>query len=161
VLCAVAVGVLLGLLLRRSLASLGTGLLLITAGTLKFVTGREILWPTEIRHGSESLSVWLEGSPADEWHVDSGAVTEAGDRVGFNEYQCFDTATVGEGAVPDTPDPDGIRSCLEAEGFTDVWTAYHPKDHFWPLQLVESGIWLAVAALAVFLSYRVLRRRTA
>jgi hypothetical protein len=161
VLCAVAVGVLLGLLLRRTLASLGVGLLLTAAGTVKAVIGRELLWPAEIHHGSDSLRFWLEGSPVDEWHVDSGAVNEAGDRVDFNEYQCFDTATVGEGTVPDTPDPDGIRACLEAEGFTDVWTTYHPKAHFWPLQLVESGIWLAVAALAVFLSYRLLRRRTA
>ncbi|MEK8144329.1 hypothetical protein NKH18_28275 [Streptomyces sp. M10(2022)] len=36
---------------------------------------------------------------------------------------------------------------------------YHPASHFWPLQLVETGILLVLAALAVALAFRVLRRR--
>lgn len=38
---------------------------------------------------------------------------------------------------------------------------YHPASHFWPVQLVETGILLALAALALTLAFRVLRRRTA
>ncbi|MFD9938839.1 ABC transporter permease [Streptomyces massasporeus] len=36
----------------------------------------------------------------------------------------------------------------------------HPSSHFWPLQLVETGIVLAVAALATATAFLVLRRRT-
>ncbi|MEW2810418.1 ABC transporter permease [Streptomyces massasporeus] len=36
----------------------------------------------------------------------------------------------------------------------------HPASHFWPLQLVETGIVLAVAALATATAFLVLRRRT-
>ena len=36
----------------------------------------------------------------------------------------------------------------------------HPASHFWPLQLVETGIVLAVAALATTTAFLVLRRRT-
>ncbi|MFF7046332.1 ABC transporter permease [Streptomyces massasporeus] len=36
----------------------------------------------------------------------------------------------------------------------------HPSSHFWPLQLVETGIVLAVAALAIATAFLVLRRRT-
>ncbi|MFF8938856.1 ABC transporter permease [Streptomyces paradoxus] len=36
----------------------------------------------------------------------------------------------------------------------------HPASHFWPLQLVETGIVLAVAALATAASFALLRRRT-
>ncbi|MFE6092336.1 ABC transporter permease [Streptomyces massasporeus] len=36
----------------------------------------------------------------------------------------------------------------------------HPSSHFWPLQLVETGIVLAVATLAVATAFLVLRRRT-
>ncbi|AMW11362.1 hypothetical protein A4E84_18730 [Streptomyces qaidamensis] len=36
----------------------------------------------------------------------------------------------------------------------------HPASHFWPLQLVETGILLAVAALATAASFTLLRRRT-
>ncbi|MEU3557440.1 ABC transporter permease [Streptomyces fragilis] len=161
VLCAVAVGVLLGLLLRRTLASLGTGLALMGAGTVAFVAGRHLLWPTEITYGSRT------GSPmphADlghgNQHVADGEVTASGELVegngGAADWDCFDAARRHSGF-----DADGYFACLRKEGVTDVWTTYHPKSHFWPLQLVESGIWLAVATLAVFLSYRLLRDRTA
>ncbi|WMD09654.1 ABC transporter permease [Streptomyces sp. FXY-T5] len=36
----------------------------------------------------------------------------------------------------------------------------HPSSHFWPLQLVETGIVMAVAALATATAFLVLRRRT-
>ncbi|MDL2078919.1 hypothetical protein QNN03_21010 [Streptomyces sp. GXMU-J15] len=39
--------------------------------------------------------------------------------------------------------------------------AFHPRSHFWPIQYVESGILLTVAALAVLAAFRILRRRTA
>ncbi|MER5476616.1 hypothetical protein ABT026_06490 [Streptomyces sp. NPDC002734] len=157
-LCAVAVGVLLGLLLRRTLASLGAGVALMTFGTAWFLEQRQLLWPAEIRFG------YKLGAPSprwysadDEWPIDSGAVTASGDRVGYNG-SCLDAVHPSEGPAGDAGD---FYACLKEQGLTDVWATYHPTSHFWPLQLVESGIWLAVAALAVILSYRVLRRRTA
>jgi hypothetical protein len=158
VLCAVAVGVLLGLLLKRTLASLGTGLALTAAGAVAFVLGRHRLWPAEIRYGyaaDESSPRWDTAN--DEWPVDSGAVTESGELVGY-DYHCLDAVHPSDGPPGDAGD---FYACLKADGYTDVWAGYHPRSHFWPLQLMESGIWLVVAALAVFLSYRVLRRRTA
>jgi hypothetical protein len=38
--------------------------------------------------------------------------------------------------------------------------AYHPQSHFWPLHLVETGIVLAVAALATLAAFLLLRHRT-
>ncbi|MFE5212030.1 ABC transporter permease [Streptomyces sp. NPDC056600] len=161
VLCAVAVGVLLGLLLRRTLASLGTGLALMGGGTVAFVVGRHLLWPTEIAYGSTTGSPMPHGDLGHgSRHVADGVVTESGALVegngGAADWDCYDAARRQSGF-----DADGYFDCLRKEGITDVWTTYHPKSHFWPIQLVESGIWLAVAALAVFLSYRVLRNRTA
>ncbi|WP_327396169.1 hypothetical protein [Streptomyces phaeochromogenes] len=47
----------------------------------------------------------------------------------------------------------------------DSWVldggASHPESHYWPLQLVETGIVLAVALLATGAAFWVLRRRTA
>ncbi|MER6184601.1 hypothetical protein [Streptomyces sp. NPDC001652] len=37
---------------------------------------------------------------------------------------------------------------------------YHPQSHFWPLHLVETGIVLAVAALATLAAFLLLRHRT-
>ena len=39
------------------------------------------------------------------------------------------------------------------------FAVYHPASHFWPLHLVETGVVLAVAALATAAAYAVLRRR--
>lgn len=47
---------------------------------------------------------------------------------------------------------------MDALGVTQRYVDYHPESHRWPLQLVESGILLAAAALAVYLAYRLLRR---
>ncbi|MFE7275335.1 hypothetical protein [Streptomyces sp. NPDC057623] len=46
-------------------------------------------------------------------------------------------------------------------GWNDGLTraTYHPRSHFWPLQYVETGILLAVAAVATFAAFRLLRRR--
>jgi hypothetical protein len=161
VLCAVAVGVLLGLLLRRTLASLGTGLVLMGAGAMAAVLGRHRLWPTEIAYGSDTSSPMPHADlGSDSLRVADGVVTTSGDLVegtgGAADWDCFDAARRQGGF-----DTDGYFACIRKEGYTDVWATYHPKSHFWPLQFVESGIWLAVAALAVFLSYRALRERAA
>lgn len=37
---------------------------------------------------------------------------------------------------------------------------FHPRSHFWPLQLVETGLLLGVAALATAAAFWLLRRRT-
>jgi hypothetical protein len=161
VLCAVAVGVLLGLLLRRTLASLGAGLLVMAAGTFAFVLGRRLLWPAEIVYGSRIGSPMPHADlPGGGQQVADGMVTASGDLVegdgGTANWDCFEAAQRKSGF-----DTDGYFACLKDNGFTDVWAAYHPRSHFWPLQYVESGIWLAVAALAVFLSYRLVRKRAA
>ncbi|WP_327360308.1 hypothetical protein [Streptomyces sp. NBC_01296] len=50
-------------------------------------------------------------------------------------------------------------STATASGVTDV--RYHPEAHFWPLQLVEGGIVLILAAAATGAAFAVLRRRHA
>ncbi|WP_406366077.1 hypothetical protein [Streptomyces sp. NBC_00645] len=47
-----------------------------------------------------------------------------------------------------------------AGGRSGIWATYQPESHFWPLQLVESGLLLAVAGLATAAAFTLLRRRT-
>ncbi|MGW7606971.1 hypothetical protein ACWGKW_06760 [Streptomyces sp. NPDC054766] len=47
-----------------------------------------------------------------------------------------------------------------ADGRSGLWATYQPESHFWPLQLVESGLLLAVAGLATAAAFALLRRRT-
>jgi hypothetical protein len=91
-LAALALGVLSGVLLRRSLPALGVAVLAVSSLTYVLDDLRPHLWPT----------------------------------------------------------PPGTPSLMHE----------HPSAHFWPLQLVETGIVLAVAALATTAAFLVLRRRT-
>jgi hypothetical protein len=49
--------------------------------------------------------------------------------------------------------------CLREHDVVGYFTTYIPR--FWPSQLIETGLWLAVAALAAALAFGVLRKRTA
>lgn len=44
---------------------------------------------------------------------------------------------------------------------TGFFSTYHPASHFWPLQLMETGIVLAITATATTTAFVLLRRRTA
>lgn len=128
------VGVLAGLLVRRSLPALGVGLVgtTVLAGVLQ--TYRHLLWPTE--------SV-VSRSPEQNWTgelVDRGFVTGTGERV--SDLTCDDF------------------SCNRRSEAVAFYADHHPSSHFWPLQLVETGIVLAVTALLVWAAFRLLRRRT-
>ncbi|MFE1288813.1 hypothetical protein [Streptomyces sp. NPDC058751] len=48
-----------------------------------------------------------------------------------------------------------------AGGRSGIWATYQPESHFWPLQLVESGLLLALAGLATAAAFALLRRRHA
>ncbi|MET8225558.1 hypothetical protein [Streptomyces sp. NPDC005301] len=143
-LCGLALGALAGLLTRRTLpalaASFGALLVVYVLGNVD----RASLWPTETLTGRHALD-----PPESVQVVESGVITVDGTSVGGNT-----TCTqFGDAAR--------LRHCMADKGIADFWTTYHPASHVWPLQLVESGIVLAVAALAVAGSYALLRRRTA
>ncbi|SDN50753.1 hypothetical protein [Streptomyces wuyuanensis] len=134
-LLAVGVGALTGLLVHRALAAMGvaglvTGTVMIVLGTV-----RHTLWPTETITGRPLPH------PRDTWWVEAGSLGPTGERT--SSVMC-----------PGYWDPcDGGGT-----GVTD-FARTHPPSHFWPIQLVETGIVLALAAAATYAALRVLRRR--
>ncbi|WP_246203794.1 ABC transporter permease [Streptomyces tailanensis] len=137
VLLGLAAGVLTGLLTRRSLTSLGYGFFAMVG--LLYVLGllRPYLWPAVT-----ATTTPKEGYPDIlGMTVTEGALGPGGDRV---------------------PDPclANAKCALGADGITGYYRDYHPSSHFWPLQLVETGIALAVTALLVLAAFVLLRRRT-
>ncbi|MEU1041969.1 hypothetical protein ACFYP4_32790 [Streptomyces sp. NPDC005551] len=143
-LCGLALGALAGLLLRRSLPALAAAL---AALLVVYVLGnayRPGLWPTDTLTGRGALD-----PPAGVQTLEHGVITTDGTRIGNN------TACTRYG------DPAEIKRCMASSRISDFWVTYHPPSHFWPLQLAESGIVLALAALAVAAAHAVLRRRTA
>lgn len=130
-----AVGVLAGLLQRRALPALGTAVvaqavLLTTLGGL-----RPYLWP------AETLTNKTEYPPYTGLVLGEGALTSTGARV--EDPLCVDDA-----------------QCLAEHDIVGFYRDYQPSSHFWPLQLVETGIVLAVAAVAVLITFRLLKHRT-
>ncbi|MFJ6013141.1 hypothetical protein [Streptomyces sp. NPDC092952] len=130
-LCMLALGTLAGLLLRRTFPAMIATVVAYAPLTAIMNRVREDLWPT-VR---VTENQWVRDNTT--WLVDSETLTASG--------KPLDPAVCGEPGAP--------AACKGAVDYVD----YHPLSHFWPLQLVETGILLAVAALAVALAFRVLR----
>ncbi|MFD5075407.1 hypothetical protein [Streptomyces sp. NPDC058371] len=143
-LCGLAFGALAGLLLRRSLPALGAAF---AALLVVYVLGNEYrpsLWPAVTVTGARALN-----PPEDALTLQHGVITTDGIRIG-NNTACVERADAAE-----------IKRCMTDGHISDFWADYHPRSHFWPLQLVESGVVLALAVSAALAAYAVLRRRTA
>ena len=128
-----AVGAVAGLLLRRTLPGLALGL--VGTGTLMATleSNRHRLWPTETLVTKTAEPPWTGEM------IDRGFITSTGRRL--SDVGCTDDTCGRTDAVA-------------------FYADFHPSSHFWPLQLVETGIVLTVTALLVLTAFQVLRRRT-
>ncbi|MFG3661422.1 ABC transporter permease [Streptomyces sp. NPDC047706] len=135
-LLALAVGALAGLLTRRSTAGLGLGVLALLALAGMVSELRPRLWPAETVTGAHGYPDIGDGAL-----VTEGALTATGARV--QDPLCVDDA-----------------KCLAEHDVVAFYRDHHPTSHFWPLQLVETGIVLALTALATLTAFRLLKRRT-
>ncbi|MFB8031551.1 ABC transporter permease subunit [Streptomyces sp. NPDC056004] len=138
-LCMLALGALAGLLLRRTVAAMVVTVLVYVPLVMVLNHVRDGLWPT---------ARLLGNGPArgGSWLIDSGMLTASGEAVRWTDCR-------GSGAAAEP------TACMREIGGVTVFRDHHPASHFWPLQLVETGILLALAALAVAVAFRVLRRR--
>jgi len=143
-LCALAVGALAGLALRRALPALGAAFLVTLAVQNLGDLYRTSLWPTVHVTGAAASN-----PPGGAQIIDHGVVLDTGRRIG-NNWACVDSDSATD-----------INRCMDKNGIAEVWATYHPSSHFWPLQLVESGLVLGAAALAVIAAFVLLSRRTA
>ncbi|NGO48860.1 hypothetical protein G6048_44555 [Streptomyces sp. YC419] len=139
-LAGLALGALAGMVTRRALPAAGLGF----AATLAFFNlmdwYRWNLWPTS--------SVTVSGPdeyqlPQTALHMSSGYVLTSGERS--ESYPCRDMPGPG---------------CVKEGDITGYYTVFHPQSHHWPLQLMDAGIALALAALATAGAFWLLRRST-
>jgi hypothetical protein len=137
-LLALAVGTLAGLLLRRALPALAVGLAVTVLVEYAADTVTPHLWPWQTAlNGLRSGP----GTPQNVLWGDQGALTTTGERI----------------PIPDCGDS---MKCFTDHGVTGYYLDYHPAADFWPLQLIETGIVLTVAAVAVCAAFWLLRRGT-
>ena len=88
------------------------------------------------------------------WILSSGAINAAGQTVSTLPDACLGATTLGP-KIGSSPGP-----CLQSHGFREAIT-YEPAGRYWPLQGIETGIFLALAlALAGSCFWRLGRRRT-
>ncbi|WP_328627208.1 ABC transporter permease [Streptomyces sp. NBC_00353] len=138
-LLAVAVGALCAVVVRRTVLSMSLTALVLGTVMLGFGKRRYELWPTVRALGGDYPS-------GDAWYTESGMLTASGKEI-------YSKDCIPAGSA------ESFTSCLRNRGGIKGFIDYHPASHFWPLQLVETGILLVLAAAAVALAFRVLRRR--
>lgn len=139
-LAGLAAGVLAGLLLRRAMAALTAAAVALGVLWAAVHTALPHLWPTVtetsgLRHGPSGQGIV----------VGQGVVNADGDRL---DLPCYTSM------LP------GCKSTLSDLHAVSFYRDFHPAAHYWPLQLVASGIVLAVAALLAYAAFRLLRHRT-
>ncbi|APY87547.1 hypothetical protein DCW30_21860 [Streptomyces alfalfae] len=144
---AVALGTLIGFVVRRTLPAMAatglvTGLLLWGMGNVRWRLApvRTATGPVSADHS------FPDQYPAGSFSMDQGVTNAAGDR--FYVGQCL-------------PKPQPGFSCPDDTEVTGWYMQYHPRSHFWHTQLMETGILLALTAAVVYAAFRVLRRRAA
>ncbi|WP_414505555.1 ABC transporter permease [Streptomyces sp. NEAU-L66] len=139
-LLALAVGVLAGLLLRRTVLTMGVtlGAMVLLQVALKQL--RPYLMPSGSTEFGPKESAQL---PDNAWLVGQGYYTRSGDHL---PMEVCDSAGDQE-------------SCLRSHDVVGQYMDHHPASHHWPLAWIESGIVLALTAVLTVLAFRVMRRR--
>lgn len=136
-----ALGAVVGLLVRRTVVAMAAAALITGVAVAVLAGLREGLWPVQTLTG-HGLS-----PKGGVWQLDRGMLTASGERLSWND--CFATQ------------PNNAARCMADRGGVVEFIDTHPASHYWPIQLVETGICLAVAALALYAAFRVLRARHA
>ncbi|MEV6976333.1 hypothetical protein [Kitasatospora sp. NPDC093806] len=134
---AVALGVLVGQLLRRTVAAvLVSGVLVAVAHAVVFAL-RPYFYPMVEQELPYDRMMGGFMQPANAWLVERGVVLADGTRL--TEDACTSSAA----------------DCSEA---VLSWGRFHPVSHLVPIQLVEAGLLLALTALILFVVFRRLTR---
>ncbi|WP_030992871.1 ABC transporter permease [Streptomyces sp. NRRL S-1813] len=139
-LLALAVGVLAGLLLRRTVLSMGVTLAAVVVVQVALAQLRPYLLPAVTAEFPNSRPAQL---PDDAWMVGQGNYTRSGARLSD---------------APCDPAPS-YEACLRQHDVAGQYMEHHPVSQHWPLAWIEAGIVLAVAAVLTVIAFRVMRRR--
>ncbi|MEU3727650.1 ABC transporter permease [Streptomyces sp. NPDC031705] len=139
----VALGALVGQLVRRTLAAMAvtgllTGLVLLGLGSLRW----SVL-------STQTATMPLSGNPArlvphDALLTDVGFLTATGGRL--PAHTCIERK-------------HDAAACFADLHVTARYAEFHPASHYWPTQLLETSLVLALCAAALYAAFRLLRAR--
>jgi hypothetical protein len=94
------------------------------------------------------------------WTISTGFLGPAGQHLDALRFTPGTMPAACQALVAEVKNPDGITRCLGAHGFRTV-TSYQPANRFWTFQGIETLIYLAIAAVLVFVTFQLVRRRDA
>jgi hypothetical protein len=158
---AFTLGTTTGVFIRRTVPAMAVTLAIFAAAQIAMPLGvRPHLIPpdhtvatiesVDLDFGNLTATV-VPGQPG-AWLISSGAINAAGQPVSNLPAACQGAFS---GLKPTSPGP-----CMESRGIREAIT-YEPASRYWPLQWIETGIFLALTvALAGFCFWRLGRRRT-
>jgi ABC-type transport system involved in multi-copper enzyme maturation permease subunit len=180
---AFALGTTLGLLLRRTLPAMAITLAIFIAIQILVPTMiRPNLLPSttltlpinesvasqvhglEIRNGGEEIFFVGLPVPQGAWIISGPPVQDAAGRAiaASDHLDCFPgfgSAGPGSGGTKGQPPRiEQIGACLAGDNLHETVT-YQPASHYWPLQWIETGIFLALAAGLAGTCFWWIRRR--
>jgi ABC-type transport system involved in multi-copper enzyme maturation permease subunit len=181
---AFALGTTTGLLLRRTLPAMALTLAvfigiqilvpnlvrphLLPSTTVNFPINQNIagqVHGVEFRNGGAEIYFLGLPVPKGAWVLSAPPIEDTSGRVvsATAHLDCFPRFAAGPGQAPfpvkgGGPNLGSIGTCLEKSDLHETVT-YQPASHYWPLQWLESAIFVAIAALLSGLCFWWIRRR--
>ena len=172
---AVALGIAAGTIVRRTLPALAITLGVFVA--LRLVIANYLR--PHYMHAltlTQSLGATLTPKGA-YWQFTTGIVTASGAHVTPASGTSLSLPVAYEASMPVSAVPAACRglignaqmgygptqriiSCLTAHGYRQYMT-YQPASRYWPFQFIETGIFLALAAALIAVTFLIVRRRDA
>ena len=163
---ALAVGIACGVIIRRTVPAM--------VATLGIFIGVRVFTGVVLRPRfmpAKTLDVpFADGDPLGDtgaWVLSekvfdgNGVILGTGGNININlgnlTGQCPNLATRAGGPMPT---PEDVNQCLGELGYHTVFE-YQPADRFWTFQLIETGVLLGLACVAITVAALGLRRRTA
>lgn len=142
-LLAVALGALIGQLVRRTLVAMAltglvTGLVLLVLGALRWSFLPVVTGSTPYPQLAGPLM------PPSALLMDTGYLDSSGQRL--SENICFERT-------------QNSIDCPADLNITAQYADFHPVSHYWPTQLIETSILLALAAAVLYAAFRLVRKR--
>lgn len=153
---AVALGIFTGTVWRKVMPAMAVTL----GGFLAVRIGIELLARMHYmapRNLTYAVSGNLQPNPALSNWVSSMGVRDAGGRAVMSNSQ-VGCPSAGTKAAPGLPDADACLSQMGLGRGAYNWQRFQPGDRFWAFQGIETGIFVALAALLLYLAVRRISR---
>lgn len=151
---AVALGILCGARLRRSLPALAVTLGAFTAVHLAITYGLRPHYLPAVT-ATVPFGTMVHTGPGSVWYLSNTLLNPAGQNThGVVNLKAANCA----GSLADSR--SAAARCLAAHGWRYL-ASYQPANRFWTFQGIETGIYLALAALMIAIAYRLVTRRDA